>query len=393
MISIQQLLVSVSAAQFRQTMVNSLKTLGIPADQWRAGGIASSMLTVVSMTLEGLSSGLTTILQGFFLPTASGTTLQLLAFYMYGVTPPSATFASGNLTLTNFGGGVYTVGVGQFTALNPTTGVTYTNTAAFNLGAIGSPTASISVPVAANLQGSAGNAAPNTITQMVTTLLGVTITNPTSLIGIDPITDAALRQLCLNSLGVRSVRGPRTAYAYAIQIATNPVTGAPVNVNRWTISSASHTGLVTVVVASPDGAVDPNDLIGVVNSIEANARPDGITVSVFSASAVLYAPTLNVTAIAGVGITTTQIAAAIQTSLDTFMQSYPIGGVTATDDSGPGTGLFLSGVYGAIALGCQAVGATLAAVAGATDLTLNVLQVPTNGSTVNVVIVPSQGNS
>lgn len=393
MISIQQLLAPVSATAFRQGLVNNLKTLGVPADQWRAGGIASSLLTVVSMTLAGLSSGLTTILQGFFLPTATGSTLQLLAFYVYGITAPAATFASGRLVLTNSGGGVYSVGVGQYTALNPVTGVTYTNTVAFNLGAVGSATATASVPVSANVQGSAGNAAPNTITQQVTTLLGVSITNPASLIGIDPISDDALRTLCLNSLGARSVRGPRTAYAYAIQIAVNPVTNSPVNINRWQISSSSHTGTVTVIVASPSGGADSNDVAGVVTSIEANARPDAVTVTVSSATPLNYSPTLNVTAIAGVGISTTTIAAAIQAQLGVFFENYPIGGVTATDDTGTSTGLFLSGVYGAVALGCAQAGATLAAVQGATDLTLTSTEVAVNATTINVSIISSQGNA
>jgi hypothetical protein len=278
-LTVSQLFTAPTAEEIRAAMVADLVSVGIPADKWRSGGVVSTMLTVASMSIALLAALVALIIQGFFLPTSTGNSLKLLAIYMFGVEIPEASFATGNVTLTNTGGASYSLGVGEYTALNPTTKVNYTNSAAFVLGPLGTA----SVPMVAATIGGAGNAAPGTITTNVTVLLGVTVTNPTALVGVDAPSDEDIRTLCLNSLGARSVRGVRTAYAYAVQTAENSVTNAPVNINRYVVSSASHTGDVTVYVASPAGAPDANDVSGVATNVEAIARPEAVTAVVAGA--------------------------------------------------------------------------------------------------------------
>jgi hypothetical protein len=383
-LTVQQLFTAPDAATFRAQMVSALVTVGVPADKWRAGGVASTMLTVFSMSLALLASLVTGFIQGFFLPTATGDSLKLLAQYVYGVTLPVATAASGPLTLVNAGGGVYTVAAGQFTALNPFTNVTYTNANAFVLPAL----TSIAITVRANVSGSAGNANPGEINTLITTMIGVTCSNPTSLVGIDPPTDEAIRTLCYNSLGIRSVRGVRSAYAYAVEVATNPITGAPVNVNRWAIVADSHVGTVNIYVASPSGAATSSDVTGVANSVEANARPECVTATVASATPVSYAPALIVWATLPSGTTSTAAATAAAAALTSYLASFPIGGVLASDDINPGfQGLFGSGVTGALTTGIRNVNGTLLSVQSATDLALTAGQVAVDAATITVRVV------
>lgn len=386
-LTIQQILTPQTSAQIRATMVTTLVSLGIPADKWRSGGVASTMLTVVSMTLALFSSLIVSFVSGFFLPTATGQGLVLLAYYVYGVTAPTATFATGAVTLTNSGGGVYVLNPGDLVVQNPTTKVTYTNTGTVNVGANATVTG---VQVQAQTVGSAGNSNPGTVTVMVTTLLGVTVSNPTAIAGSDAISDANLRTLCTNKLGALSVRGPRTAYAYAIQVATNPITGAQVNINRWSISASSHTGIVTVYVASPSGAPDSNDVTGVGNSIEAIARPDAVTVNLNAAVAVNYSPTVTFYVRVGNNATVAQIQTAIANAITSFISTYDIGGLPAGDDLNPTfTGLFAGGIYGAAAEGCQSIGVTYVSGSGAQDLAMTAGQVVVDAVTVNVRIVPT----
>lgn len=392
-LSISDLFTAPTSDQFRAAMVSNLVSLGIPADKWRKGGVASLILTVASMSLNLVAVMVATIVQGFFLPTATGSSLKLLATYLYGVTLPVATYATGNVTLSNLSAASYSIAAGAYQCLNPTTKVVYTNTAPFTLA----PSGTASVPVVANVAGSAGNAVPGGINTQVTTLLGVSVTNPTSLAGVDAPSDADIRTLCLNKLGVMSVRGVRTAYAYAIQTAVNSVTGAAVNINRWSVSSASHTGTVQIYVASPSGVPDPNDVTGVATNVELLARPEAVTAIVSPATAVAYSPSLTIWAIPATGQTAAILKTAADAALLSYIDTYRIGGITANDDSNPSTpltGLFASGIVATLGTALAAIGAQLVSVQGATDLALTASQVATDGITTTVrVIVPSGGTT
>lgn len=368
MLTIQQIVASQTAAQWRTQMVSGLVGLGVRADLWVPGGVASTMLTVVSVMLSLVSNLIATLVSQFYLPLASGQGLVNLALYVYGVRAPTATAATGFITLTNSGGGVYSGGPGSLTFLNPSTGQTYTNTASYSLGAVGGPTAVITIPIACTALGTVGNANSNAITVMQTALTGVAATNANPLVGLDALTDVALRALCLTVLGAAGVRGVQSAYQYAISVAVNSVSGAPVNINRNLVSPASHTGVVTVALASPAGAPDPNDVTGVIASIEANARPQGVTVFVYGAVNTNYTATVNVYCTAPAGISQTTILNAINAALTTLFENYPITGETI---NGLGTNkLFGYAVAGAIGEGVANAGASLVSISGLIDLSL-----------------------
>lgn len=391
-IAITDLLQSQTATQVRTTMVNALVTLGIPADKWRPGGSLSVMLTVIATVYSQFTVLMAQAIGSGFLETASGGWLTLLAYYVYGVTRPPATFASGAITLTNTGG-VQNYGIGQVVFKDSTSGQTYTNTQAVSLG----PNASQTVTIQCTTAGAAGSAPPGEIDTLVTQMLGVTVSNAAAVVGQDALDDPSLRILCQNKLGALSVRGPRSAYAYAISVAVNAVTGAPVNINRQSISRSSHTGTVTIVVASPAGVPDPNDVTGVENSIEqgvpnlsppfSGARPDCVTVDVSAATGVNYTPTLTVYALAAPGLASSDVATQVAAAITSYLSTYPVGGVPiGNTDALWGSGVESAASQGTTAKIVSIFNAT-ANIEGAPDLVLSSGQVAVDEVTVQAVLV------
>jgi hypothetical protein len=408
-LTVQQLLTPMSATQIRGSIVMVLKALGLQPDNWAQGSIASSALTGAANILAALSTQLSNGIAQQWNPTASGGGLALLSQYFYGITPPQPTFASGNVLLANTGGGIYPFQPGQFIVESTVANAAgqypqYTNTSPFTLLAL----QTLTVPVQCTTIGSAGNAAPGFVSNIISSARGVSCTNPSAILGTDGLSDPALKQLNINSLAVRgNAFGPRGAYAYAISVAKNTVTGLPVNVNRQQILISSHTGQITIYVASPGGAVsDPADLQGISNSIEALARPPGITVlpglpgfpsAPASATPVSYSPGITAYVLVPLGTTAASLASAIATALATWFSgpSNPIGGLVASDDIQTNfSGIFESGVIGLIGAAVATVpGCTLLSTkfTGVSDLPLGVGQVavwappnPSQPVTVNI---------
>ncbi len=407
LLSVQQLLTPATQDQARSVLVTVLQAVGLQPQNWAKGGIASSLLTGAAALYSSASSQLSNAIAQQWNPTATGGGLQLLSKYFYGTTPPQPTFATGDLVLTNRGGGIYSYAPGQAffsSTVKNDDGVSpvYTNVDAIALGA-GSPSSPTTQTIevqAFNVEGSGGNSNPGFVSSLVTSMQGVSVTNPASIVGSDALSDAALRALNISSLAVTgNAFGPRAAYAYAIQAAVNVSSGLPVNVNRWSISIDSHTGQVTIVVASPAGPVLLGDLQGISNSIEALGRPDGVTVlpgaSGFpsqpaSATTVAYEPAIDVYVIAPAGTSSSDLADAVETALTTWFESpaNPIGGLVASDDDHTDfQGIFETGVAGVIAQGVATVpGARMisAKFNGEGELPLTAGQVATNETTVNI---------
>jgi hypothetical protein len=358
-------------------IVNGLVKMGIRADRWPQEGTAISIITTVAaLFAAAINVTIIPAISAGFLPTAARGWLTWVAYYVYGVTRVSATFATGEITLTNNGGGSFAFDPGEVTFQNPTTKATYTNVDPISLGP--GPATTTTVGIQATAPGTASNSAPGDVTVIVTTMLGVTAANAIAVLGLDEQSDASLQALCWNAIPANSAYGPAQAVGYAIQTATR-IDGTPVNINRYQSSESSHTGALTVYVASPSGSVDPGDETAVLNNILAIARPPCVQVTVTPASPVSVADALTVYVTATPGLDAGAVSDAIETSLDDFFAAYPIGGKTA----GLTTALFASAIEGA----CYAAWPGVFDVQGAADHLLTAGQVAANATTVTVRIV------
>ena len=382
-LTIDELLAVETSDDIRANIVQTLVALNIRADLWRPGGMASTLLTSVCDKLGAFSTLLNQGISSGYLPSATGAWLTIKAAYDFNVQRVEPTFATGEVTLTNVGSNIYSFDVGEVTFLNSTTKQEYTNT---DPVALGVGPVSQTVGVQCTTQGTIGNAAPGQIDSLVTSMVDVTVGNAEAVAGQDEQSDSDLRDACMNKLGSLSVRGPRTAYKWAVSIAVNSL-GNPVNINRVSVTNASHTGDVTVVLASPSGAPISIDVTAAAASIEQNARPSAVTVTTLAAAEVPYTASLTVWAKAIAGLSADTIQSAAEAALTTFFSDYDIGGLPATvSGSTISQGVFRSAVEGEI----KAANAAIFAVDGAIDLALAGTQVATDATTVTVRLVNPQ---
>ena len=378
MITIDDLLTARSEDDVMEDFLARLEASGVPARSWRKGGVARTMLRVVAATYSGFSSLIVQVTKSGFLETAEGGWLTLLARYVYGVERIPATFATGKLTLINAGGGLFNFGPREFRAISAISKKAFTNLAAFSLG----PGATIVIDVEAVQAGTAGSAAPGSVTELETTLLRVTITNVASIVGSDEESDADLRQRCRDKLAALSMLGPRGAYAYAVRVAKRG-DGSPVAVNRLSVSPSSSTGRVTVYVASPSGPPPLSDLDAIRASIEAIARPDTVTAQVLAATPVAFKSALTVWAKRTDGVSAGAIQTSVEKDLEDFVATYPIGGIAKPPFSNKGY-LYAEGIAGT----AKSAHASIYAIDGANaDLPLKAGEVATLAASVVVRLV------
>lgn len=393
MIPLTQLLSPVSAADARALFVTSLVGAGIPADKWRVGGTFSTILTVLATTYAGFSSLISTALASMFLPYASGGWLVLLAYYVYGVTATPATAASGSLTFVNTGGGIYgPYAPGEFSVLNPSTKVTFTNVDSFSIGALATVTG---VAFQAMTTGSATSAAPGAVNTLVTSALGVTVTNPASLVGLDAQSDPDVRTACLQKLASQSVRGPRDAYTWAVKNAINPVTNSVVNINRVSVPLSDGDGNLVIYAASPSGAPTADDLAAAAAAIELKARPSATANSLFAVTEVPYTASITIWVQATAGVSASDIQTAAENALTAFISIYPIGGLVNGDTGAQG--LFWSGVTSVVGAAARTFAPVFSVDFNLTpdptstaDLALVAGEVATDATTINVRMASAQ---
>lgn len=374
-LSITDLLNPLTGDQIRANMVTALVGMGIPADKWKQGGVASTILTIVAQMFAAFQNLIVQGIGSAFLPTATGGWLTLVALNVFNVARITATFATGNLTLTNSGGGTFTFAAEAAQFQDSATSKTYVNSASFTL----LPSSSLTIPITAMEIGTASNAIIGGVDTIVTSMLSVSCTNTAPVLGTDDESDTALRARCVAKLGSLSVRGPRNAYSYAVLSALNA--GVPVNINRVAVNVTPATGTVNVYMASPSGPPTTGDFAAAEANVEAIARPDAVSVLYFAASTVPYTAHITVWTLAVPGLAAADFVTGIQAALDTFFETYPIGGISASGFA-ISQGVFASNIDGII----KAAFPSIFAISGAVDLALTGAQVAINNVALTIII-------
>lgn len=323
MLPIDVLLRPMTEEECFERLLEILATLGLPVHVWRKGGALRVIVRACARLYAAFSVLLAAFIASGFLETATGDWLTKLALNVYGVTRRTATHAREKIELKNLSGNLYEDQiVGSVIVYNPITKKAYQNAEQFTLN----PFSTIEVTFEAVEEGSASSAAPNTIVEMETHLDGVEVRNPKAFIGLDAESDDDLRQACKDKLGSLSVRGPRTAYAWAIREAKHE-DGTPVNINRSRISTSSSKGQVFVWLASPTGAPLEADVDAVDESIETLARPDAVTVFTDACTEVPVVKNLVVWVRRRSGVVANDVKSTIETAIVREGASYPIGGI------------------------------------------------------------------
>lgn len=327
MSTLAELTTPLTVTEARDAIYAALAAQGVTATTWKPGGTARTIVAGLAVVLSAFSRLTALIASGGFLELAEGDWLTLVALHVYGVERSLGTFATGEVTLTNGGGGVFAGAPGDLVFRHSSSGKTYRSTEAYSLGA--SP-ATTTVAVEAVELGSASTAVGGTITEFVTPLLGVTVSNASALIGTDAESDEALRIRCREKTGTLSPNGPRDAYSFVAKSAVSSE-GIAIGVTR-VLSVPDGVGGIDVYVADEDGTVtgdaeDPDtDLGAVADAIHRLAEPLGITPRVQSADALAVDVTYELWIRDTSGYTDAEVAALVEARLLAFLRSQPIGG-------------------------------------------------------------------
>jgi phage-related baseplate assembly protein len=299
-----------------------LGVLGVNTTSWGTGAVVRTMIVATSAVLAALSTLQANIAASGFMELAEGAWLTLTAHYVYDVDRLEATYATGLLTLTNPGGGVFDVLPGDLIVSNPdpSSGKSYRNTAHFILNAA----SSLTIGIEAVEVGAASNAAPGAVTGMTTVLLNVTCANADPIVGSDEESDEALRERCREKLGSLSPMGPWDAYAYSARISTRP-TGENIGITRTRVLKDGY-GHVTLIVANASGAVDASDVDIINENIQREATPLAVSSSTESAVEVPFTVSYEAWVYNTSGNNDAQIIDLIRAKVIAFFAAQPIGG-------------------------------------------------------------------
>ncbi len=323
--SLDDLTTPLTVEQVEAAIYETLERVGASTTAWQPGSVVRTMIRGSSIVLAAISELTAKVARSAFLEYAEGRWLELLAFHVYGVEKQAATFAEGHITLTNSGGGIYDFDAGDLIVANPSTGKQY-RAAAVILGA----NQSVTVPIVAVEAGAESTSAPGAITQLVTPLLGVSLSNGVAVVGMDAESDVALRARCREQLGALSPFGPWDAYANAVRTAKRS-DGSRVGVTRVRVVKDGF-GNVTTYVATASGGVTgtadnpATDLGALDDAIQRRAAPLAVTATTASAVPVTIAITYRVWLYNTSGLTQVAIADRIRRELVAFMSAQPIGG-------------------------------------------------------------------
>lgn len=320
-LSLTSLLVKETKTAIYEKAIALATTLGVPTTAWEPGDPTRSLYHLASEILSTLEEVVAAFIAAGFLDYATGDWLTILAQQVFNVTRSEATYATTTVTLTNGGGGLYTINAGDLQFRNSATGKTYRNTTGGTLAS--GPGTTLSVTVVADEAGSASSAVATEIDALVTTLLGVTCSNATSAVGLDAQSDASLRQACRDKWGSLSPNGPKDAYNYVAK--RSALTGTT-GITRSRTIADSATGAITVYLAGPSGAISEPDRALAEAAILKWATPLGMTPTVLSATNVTVAITYQLWLYTSVGKTSAEVQTAVAQALAAMFQERPIGG-------------------------------------------------------------------
>lgn len=331
MIAFEKLITPVTEEQFLERFLTTLEVLGLRARSWRPKGVYRTILAVLAATCAAFSDLQVRFTRSAFLELSEGDWLTWVAFYVYGVARPEATFAAGKATLTNAGGGNFPWTAGQLRIFNPDTKKAYTNAADFTLVPLGT----ITIDIIAIEQGSSSSSIAGTITEIETQFAeqGVTVTNAEPVVGSDAMQDAELKQLCLDKIAARSAFGPRGAYRYAIRSAKRE-NGSTVDINRFSISMSSSKGTIDIIVASPSGVPSNADVAAVEDNVEEIARPDPAVANVSAATGKSISRGITIWAKKQPGLKASDLQELAAKEIIALNRSYPVGGIRKSSRKG-----------------------------------------------------------
>ena len=260
-----------------------LSAQGFPVTTWAEGSVGRDLVEWCARFLSDTTFLHALIARGAYLDTAEGDWLTLLAASQYQKVRNPAVKAVQVFVMTDPPGSpIYDSGFSAQAA----TGIVFTSTTVATASAGGTHTTTITADVA----GVTGNVSADTITELITSYPGLTVSNPINVFtgssivtsGTDEQTDQALRTECKDQWGVLD---GIIVEAYG-QWARETVT----TITRVKVYGASESsGNVSVLIASATGPASLTAYLAAVDYI-ADRKPLCVAANVLNCTANTIAP-------------------------------------------------------------------------------------------------------
>lgn len=327
MIALDVLFRSYTRDEVLESMLTVADTVGLKARSWRSGSIGRTILVIIASAIAFFTQFQGIIARGGLLDYATESWLTLLAKSLYRVYRIEATYATGDVTLTNSSGiAVGPFDIGDITVFNSVTGKTYKVQAVVSLGA----SSSADYPVLADEAGSASDAGPGTI-ELASPWIGGSATNALSILGNDEETDENLRTRCREKLGSLSPNGPAEAYSYVIKSQEYSPTSVPITRTKVEISTGD--GTVDIYAATASGTPSGGDLAIAQTAVDTYAEPQCVIATVYGATPLAFAPYVTIY-VRNDNRSDSQILNAASTAIGAYLASLPIGGLITSSPPG-----------------------------------------------------------
>lgn len=332
-VSLSSLLIQETKAAIYNKAIAIAAAVGLPVSSWQPGDPTRSTYHVEAETLSVLEAVVVGFIRSAFLDYSAAAAatddgakmwLKINAEQTYGVTVPEATYATTDVVLTNGGGAFFDeedLAPNAVTFRNTTSGKTYHNTTTGTLASgVGN---TVTLTVVADEPGSDSSASEGEIDEIVTTMIGVSVTNPTAAIATDEQDPATTVAQCRDKLDMLSPNGAKGAYAF---VARDPGLAGTNAVTRVRVYSDSDTGDVKVYLAGPSGGVSEPDRALVEEAILTYATPVCITPTVLAAQDVAVSITYSLWVYKSVGLTVDEIKQEVEDALEDMFSVREIGG-------------------------------------------------------------------
>lgn len=332
--SLEQLISPLSRQEVEAMIYSAIEARGASTTSWAAGSVARAIITGASIVLSAFSYSVAELARSGFLRLSSKAWLTIVAREVYGVERIEATFARGEVTINNTGGGVYSLAAGDLIVRSTSTGKTYRSTQPVSIGALQT---GVVVEVEAVEAGSGSSSAPNAIDALETAFPGLGVVASTAFVGQDEESDDQLVERCLGKIASLSPNGPPDAYRF-VALSAKTSSGAPAGVTRVATSTDGR-GNVSVLLATASGGLlgasgDLSTPLGAVeHAIHTLVEPQAITASVVPAASLEIDVEYTVH-VRQTSRTPTQVRDAIDARLALELGRQPIGGSRIVVGSG-----------------------------------------------------------
>lgn len=306
-----------------------------PSTSWQPGSVPLKLVEADADALAEAEAWGVAVGAGGFLETAdpglpesspAGPWLRLLAASVYGLAWRAGVQAQGQVVLTDSASqGPFTVQPGQLVVAS-TGGRLYRNSTGGTLTQGGT----LALSFTAEDVGFSYNVPVAAVTQLLTVLPGVTVSNPAVGVtgtwltrqGTNPETQGELRNRCRNRWGTLGAGGPPRGYEFWASQASAEVTRVQV------VASTTLAGAVNVYLAGPAGPVSSQAVLDVQAALEL-VTPTGVVPVALAAAA------LSVTVSGTVRVPAAKLSnarAVAEANLAALFAALPVGG-----DVGGGT--------------------------------------------------------